>query len=127
MGSRLVPEAEADVATHVIAFEVLSMGSGTKGNPPRGQIRIDAVLRGSLTCVVREAAFPSTEDSFYVIRGGGQAALEKWRAVPLDGPAVGTRLVAVVHVYEDKLSVDLRDSWPDTPARRERVLMGPPK
>lgn len=117
------PEAFADVSPHVVVFEVLSIAPGTNGDPPRGQIRIDAVLRGNLECETRDAVFPPHHAAF---QESGKSDHAAWRAEPRVGPAVGTRLVAAVEVTYDRIvQVNGKACWSDDDARRARIYRGP--
>jgi hypothetical protein len=128
MGSRVSPEAQAATAQDVVAFVVLTSEPGTNGSPPHAQIRIEEVLRGNLKCGTLTAYFPGPADAaFYVARGAGfgeagDAAIAKWNAEVRHGPAVGTRLVGVVHAQENGgVVVDLYACWPDDEDRRARL------
>ena len=116
------PEAFANVSPHVVAFEVVSIAPGTNGNPPRGQIRIDAVLRGNLACGTRDASFPPHHSEF----SESGKDRDVWQAEPRPGPPVGARLVAAVEVSYDRIvEANARACWPDDEARRARVYRGP--
>lgn len=109
-----------------IAFVVLSMVHGTNEHPPRGLIRIDEVLRGTLACGERDVGFPTqTGNAYYAKARGGETGLSRWKGERRMGPSVGAKLCGVVHANEDgSLDVDALSCWPDDADARARLRRG---
>ena len=107
----------------LLVLEVLADAIGTNGAPPRARVLVIDVLHGPHPRGECDTLFPPDKQSrFYALRGGGDAGLAEWEAIPCASPETGSRVIVAANLLVD----GALEAWPhsvrpDDAAERTRM------